>query len=64
MADFILGREHRAAKLFEATRIQPLAGGPAFISGNVQAAFHLIADRVLEGKSKKLKDLAPAMPPS
>jgi glycine/D-amino acid oxidase-like deaminating enzyme/nitrite reductase/ring-hydroxylating ferredoxin subunit len=59
MADRILGREHRAAMLFEATRIKPLAGGPAFISGNVHAAFHLIADRVLEGKAKKLKDLAP-----
>ena len=59
MAHRILGKEHRAAKLFEATRISLLAGGPAFISGNVQAAFHLIADRVLEGKAKNLKELAP-----
>ncbi|MCU0790320.1 MAG: Rieske 2Fe-2S domain-containing protein, partial [Nitratireductor sp.] len=36
-----------------------MAGGPAFISGNVQAAFHLIADRVLEGKAKELKDISP-----
>lgn len=55
----VIGEEHTAAGLYDATRIRPIAGGPAFISGNVQAAFHLIADRVLEGKATKLKDIAP-----
>lgn len=48
LADRILGREHRAASLFDAKRIKPLAGAAEFTKENLKAAGHLVGDRVMK----------------
>lgn len=50
IAATLLGQEHPAAKIFEASRLKPLAGGSTFVSENTKAAGHLVGDRVLKRK--------------
>lgn len=55
----LLGEEHPAAKLFEASRLKPLAGGSTFVSENTKAAGHLVGDRVLKRKVVPLNRIEP-----
>lgn len=50
IAAHLHGKDHPAAKLFQASRIKPLAGGTTFISENTKAAGHMVGDRVLKRK--------------
>jgi len=59
LAERILGREHPAASLFDATRIKPLAGALEFAKGNVEAAGHLIGDRWMKRAAVPLDSIAP-----
>ncbi|MFC6490257.1 FAD-dependent oxidoreductase [Nitratireductor sp. GCM10026969] len=59
LAERILGREHRAATLFDATRIKPIAGGAEFTKENLKAAGHLVGDRVFKRASVPYESIAP-----
>ena len=59
MAARIEGREHPAACVYDSTRFKPVAGGAAFAAGNVAAAGHLVADRVLKRKTVPLGSIQP-----
>ena len=59
LAERILGRTHPAADLFDATRVKPLAGAAEFTKGNVEAAGHLIRDRLLKRATVPLDSIAP-----
>jgi glycine/D-amino acid oxidase-like deaminating enzyme/nitrite reductase/ring-hydroxylating ferredoxin subunit len=58
LADRLLGQDHPAAELFDATRIKPVAGAAEFAKENVKAAGHLIADRVLKRGTVPLDSIA------
>jgi glycine/D-amino acid oxidase-like deaminating enzyme/nitrite reductase/ring-hydroxylating ferredoxin subunit len=45
LSDLIQGKENPAAKLFDATRLKPLVGGPEFVKENLKTAQHFIGDR-------------------
>jgi len=55
----LLGQDHPAFKLFEASRVKPLAGGSTFVSENTKAAGHLVGDRVLKRKVVPLAKIKP-----
>jgi len=55
----LLGQAHPADKLFEASRVKPLAGGPTFVSENTKAAGHLVGDRMLKLKVVPLAKIKP-----
>lgn len=59
LAERILGREHRAATLFDSTRIKPIAGGAEFTKENLKAAGHLVGDRVFKRASVPYESIAP-----
>jgi glycine/D-amino acid oxidase-like deaminating enzyme/nitrite reductase/ring-hydroxylating ferredoxin subunit len=46
LRDACLGRESRYAKLYEATRVEPLASIGTFLSENVDFPLHILTDRV------------------
>jgi glycine/D-amino acid oxidase-like deaminating enzyme/nitrite reductase/ring-hydroxylating ferredoxin subunit len=42
LADIIAGRENPWLKVYDASRIKPIAGGPRFARGNAEVAAHLV----------------------
>lgn len=58
LADHIMGTTHPAASLFDSTRIKPMAGASEFAKGNIQAATHLVGDRLLKRKAVSLEEIA------
>jgi glycine/D-amino acid oxidase-like deaminating enzyme/nitrite reductase/ring-hydroxylating ferredoxin subunit len=58
IADLIEGRDNPWLKLFDATRIKPIAGAKEFVAGNVETASHLIGG-YLARKPHSFEDLAP-----
>lgn len=59
LADLLLGRPNPHAALFDATRLRPLRGGPAFLTENTKAGLHLVRDRLLKQNVQALEDIAP-----
>lgn len=58
IADLIEGRDNPWLKVFDATRIKPIAGAKQFAAGNAATASHLVGG-YLARKLHKLDDLAP-----
>jgi glycine/D-amino acid oxidase-like deaminating enzyme/nitrite reductase/ring-hydroxylating ferredoxin subunit len=54
IADLIEGRDNDWLKLFDATRIKPIAGAREFVAGNAETASHLVGGYL----SRKPHDLA------
>lgn len=59
LAEHILGRTHPAAELFDSTRIKPVAGASEFAKGNLDAARHLVGDRMLKRMSVPVDSIQP-----
>ena len=59
LAASILGQEHPAASLYDATRVKPLVGGMEFLKENAKAGAHLAGDRLLGRKTMELDDIPP-----
>lgn len=59
LAAAILGQDHPAASLYDASRLKPLAGGSKFLKENMKAGAHLAGDRLLGRKSVVLNDIQP-----
>jgi glycine/D-amino acid oxidase-like deaminating enzyme/nitrite reductase/ring-hydroxylating ferredoxin subunit len=59
LAAQVLGEEHVASALYDATRHKPVAGGAEFIKENAKASAHLVGDRLLSRKSHALADIRP-----
>jgi glycine/D-amino acid oxidase-like deaminating enzyme/nitrite reductase/ring-hydroxylating ferredoxin subunit len=58
IADLVQGRDNPWLKLFDATRIKPIAGAREFVAGTVETASHLIGG-YLARKPHSFEDLAP-----
>jgi glycine/D-amino acid oxidase-like deaminating enzyme/nitrite reductase/ring-hydroxylating ferredoxin subunit len=58
LADLCTGKESPWAKLFNATRVKLLAGGPKFVTENLKVAAHLVSG-YLSRKPKSFEELAP-----
>ena len=58
IADLIQGRDNPWLKLFDATRVKPIAGAAEFASGNAATAKHLIGG-YLARKPDRFDELAP-----
>jgi glycine/D-amino acid oxidase-like deaminating enzyme/nitrite reductase/ring-hydroxylating ferredoxin subunit len=58
IADLIEGRDNPWLKLFDATRIKPIAGAAEFVSGNAATAAHMIGG-YLARKPDSFDELAP-----
>ncbi|MCK9510030.1 MAG: FAD-dependent oxidoreductase [Pigmentiphaga sp.] len=59
ITDLIMNRPNPCAELWDASRIRPLKGGPAFIQGGIESAKHFIGDRFGLPRYKKEPDLEP-----
>ena len=57
-SDLILGRDNRWARLFDATRVKPLAAARQFVSENVDFPAHFLADRLKKAEADSLRELA------
>jgi glycine/D-amino acid oxidase-like deaminating enzyme/nitrite reductase/ring-hydroxylating ferredoxin subunit len=55
--DLILGRENPWVKLFDATRVKPLAAARDFVSENVDFPAHLVADRLKSAEGDSFRDV-------
>lgn len=58
IAELIQGRDHPWLRLFDATRIKPVAGGPEFVKENLHVAGHLVGGW-LSRRPKGFDELAP-----
>jgi glycine/D-amino acid oxidase-like deaminating enzyme/nitrite reductase/ring-hydroxylating ferredoxin subunit len=58
IADLATGKENEWTKMFDATRIKPIAGASEFIKENVEVAAHLVGG-YLARKPKSYDELAP-----
>jgi len=58
IADLIEGRDNEWLKLFDATRVKPIAGAVEFAKGNAEVAGHLVGG-YLARKPHSFDDLAP-----
>lgn len=58
IADLIEGRDNPWLKLFDATRVKPIAGAKEFVAGTAETASHLIGG-YLARKPRSFDDLAP-----
>jgi glycine/D-amino acid oxidase-like deaminating enzyme/nitrite reductase/ring-hydroxylating ferredoxin subunit len=58
LADLIEGRDNPWLKLFDATRVKPVAGAKEFAKGNAEVAAHLVGG-YLARKPHSFDDLAP-----
>jgi glycine/D-amino acid oxidase-like deaminating enzyme/nitrite reductase/ring-hydroxylating ferredoxin subunit len=56
-SDLILGRENPWARLFDATRVKPMAGAKEFVRENVDFPAHLVADRVKKAEGDSFGDV-------
>jgi glycine/D-amino acid oxidase-like deaminating enzyme/nitrite reductase/ring-hydroxylating ferredoxin subunit len=54
----ILGRENAWARLFDATRVKPLAGAKEFVRENVDFPAHLVGDRLKKAEGDSFADVA------
>lgn len=59
LASCVLGEEHPALPLYDATRHKPIAGGAQFVKANVKAGIHLLGDRILGRKTVDLTAIGP-----
>lgn len=59
LAAAILGRDHPAAALFDATRKKPLAGAANFVAGNVTSGVHMLKDRLPGHGADHMDDIGP-----
>ena len=46
ISDLIMARPNACSELFDASRVRPLKGGPAFIKGGFETARHFVGDRL------------------
>jgi glycine/D-amino acid oxidase-like deaminating enzyme/nitrite reductase/ring-hydroxylating ferredoxin subunit len=58
LTDIIAGRDNPWLKLYDATRIKPIAGGKQFVQGNAEVASHLVGGYMAD-KPKSFAELAP-----
>ena len=58
IADLVEGRENLWSKLFDATRVKPVAGGGEFIKENVKVAKEMVAGH-FSARAKSLDEVAP-----
>jgi glycine/D-amino acid oxidase-like deaminating enzyme/nitrite reductase/ring-hydroxylating ferredoxin subunit len=58
-SDLILGRENPWVKLFDATRVKPLAAAKEFLSENVDFPAHLVGDRLKGAQGDSYRDVKP-----
>ena len=56
-SDLILGRENEWARLFDATRVKPLAGAKEFVRENVDFPAHLVGDRLKKAEGDSFADV-------
>jgi Rieske Fe-S protein len=56
-SDLILGRENPWARLFDATRVKPVAGAGEFVRENVDFPAHLVGDRLKKAEGDSFADL-------
>jgi len=57
-SDLVLGRENRWARLFDATRVKPVAGAKEFVRENVDFPKHLVGDRLKKPEGHSFSGLA------
>lgn len=57
LAERVLGREHPLARMFDTTRIRPIAGAPTFVKANANVGQRFVADRLR--KKPKFDDVRP-----
>ncbi|YBW40976.1 FAD-dependent oxidoreductase [Nitrobacter sp. TKz-YC01] len=58
LADLATGKENEWLKVFDATRVKPIAGGPQFVRENAEVAAQLVSG-YLSRKPKSFDELAP-----
>ena len=58
IADILAGRENPWLKLYDATRVKPIAGAMEFVKGNAETAAHLVSG-YMSRKPKSFAELAP-----
>jgi glycine/D-amino acid oxidase-like deaminating enzyme/nitrite reductase/ring-hydroxylating ferredoxin subunit len=56
-SDLILGRENPFARLFDATRVKPVAGGKEFVRENVDFPAHFVKDRLKKPEGESLRSV-------
>lgn len=56
-SDLILGRENPWARLFDATRVKPIASAREFLSENVDFPAHLVADRLKKAEGDSFAEV-------
>ena len=59
ISDLILNRQNKYTKLFEPSRIKPIAGFAEFVKENADVAYHFIADRFGIEDVESFKDITP-----
>ena len=57
IADDLLGRKNRWAKVYQARRFNPARGGASFLKENINVAKQYIKDYVTPGQAENLQDL-------
>jgi Rieske Fe-S protein len=58
-SDLILERENPWARLFDATRVKPLAAAREFVAENVDFPAHLVGDRLKKAEAESLRAVSP-----
>jgi glycine/D-amino acid oxidase-like deaminating enzyme/nitrite reductase/ring-hydroxylating ferredoxin subunit len=58
LTDLITGRDNPWLRIYDATRVKPIAGGKEFVKGNAEVATHLVGG-YLSGKPKSFDQLGP-----
>jgi glycine/D-amino acid oxidase-like deaminating enzyme/nitrite reductase/ring-hydroxylating ferredoxin subunit len=58
LSDAVLGVENPWAKLYEATRVKPLAQAREFLAENVDFPAHLVTDRLVRGEAGSIDQVA------
>ena len=56
-SDLILGRDNEFARVFDATRVKPVAGAKEFVTENVDFPAHLVADRLKKAEADSYAEL-------
>ncbi|WP_173933546.1 FAD-dependent oxidoreductase [Chelativorans sp. Marseille-P2723] len=59
LAGHVIGRSHPASRLFDAARMRPVKSAREFTKGNIEAATHLVRDKMLKRMAVPLDDIAP-----
>jgi glycine/D-amino acid oxidase-like deaminating enzyme/nitrite reductase/ring-hydroxylating ferredoxin subunit len=58
IVDLILERANEAAEIFDATRLQPISGGPTFVLENVKTGKRLVGDRLFKQRVQEIESIA------